>query len=153
MSNLGARSKKVYGAIASLDDLKRFVADFGNRLGVEVESFSSNYEGAILEYIHESAVRVDGYIINPAGLTTVGEGVRNALEDTGMPFVEVHFANITSPPGSAGSLGSGPIHSSFTHAATGMCMGLRQYSYVAALTGLVMALDDVGFLGMANSEP
>jgi 3-dehydroquinate dehydratase-2 len=147
MSNLGARSKKIYGAIGSLDELKAFVAGFGADLGVEVENFSSNYEGAILEFIHESTERVDGYIINPAGLTTVGEGVRHALEETTKPVVEVHFSNITSGAGGARGLGGGSIQSTLTHTATGMCMGLRQYSYIGALTALVLALDDKGFLG------
>ncbi|SMH46677.1 type II 3-dehydroquinate dehydratase [Azospirillum agricola] len=147
MSNLGARSKKVYGAIGSLDELKAYVRDFGARIGVDVENFSSNHQGDILEFIHASADRVDGYIINPAGLTTVGEGVRHALEDTGRPTVEVHFANISAGAGASRGLGGGSIRSSFTHTATGLCMGLRHYSYVAALTGLVLALDDEGFLG------
>lgn len=150
MSSLGNRSKKVYGAIGSLDDLKAWVQSVGHGLGVTVENFSSNYQGAILEYIHESGARVDGYIINPAGLTTVGEGVRHALEDTGKPVIEVHFANISAGAGAARGLGGGSINSSFTHTATGMAMGMRHYSYAAALTGLVLALDDEGFLGAAT---
>lgn len=151
MSNLGARSKKVYGKIGSLDELKAYVAGFGERLGVDVEAFSSNHQGDILEYIHASAERVDGYIINPAGLTTVGEGVRHALEDTGRPVIEVHFANISAGAGGSRGLGGGSIRSSFTHTATGMCMGMRQYSYIGALTAMVLALDDDGFLGQAAS--
>lgn len=147
MSSLGNRSKKVYGSIQSLDDLKGWVQSFGTDLGVVVENFSSNHQGEILEYIHESAARVDGYIINPAGLTTVGEGVRHALEDTGKPSIEVHFANISASAGGARGLGGGSINSSFTHTATGVAMGLRQYSYAAALTGLVLSLDDNEFLG------
>ncbi|WP_417260644.1 type II 3-dehydroquinate dehydratase [Celeribacter sp.] len=147
MSSLGNRSQKVYGPISSLDDLKAWVQGFGADLGVEVENFSSNFQGEILEFIHESASRVDGYIINPAGLTTVGEGVRHALEDTGKPSIEVHFANISASAGGARGLGGGSINSSFTHTATGMAMGLRQYSYASALTGLVLSLDDPDFLG------
>ncbi|ASO21687.1 3-dehydroquinate dehydratase-2 [Actinoalloteichus hoggarensis] len=152
MSNLGARAKKVYGDIGSLDDLKAYVAEFGRRLGVTVESFSSNYEGAILEYIHESADRVDAYIVNPAGLTTVGEGMRHALEETGHPVVEVHFANIQAGAGHGRGLGGGSLTSSFTHTATGLTMGLRQYSYIGALTALVAALDDECFLGAPRDD-
>lgn len=150
MSNLGARSRKVYGGLRSLDELKALVREFGAGLGVDVESFSSNYEGAILEFIHESAARVDGYLINPAGLTTVGEAARHALEETERPFVEVHFANIAQGAGGSRGLGGGPIHSSFTHSAVGITMGLRQYSYLGALTALVLALDDEEFLGAAR---
>ena len=154
MSSLGARSKQVYGTIRSLDDLKAFVTSAGSDIGVDVETFSSNHMGDILEFIHGSADRVDGYIINPAGLTTMGEAVRHALEDTAKPAIEVHFANISGAPGTPRGLASGKLISTFTHTATGLCMGLRQYSYIAALVGLVMALDDQGFLGgeLANLE-
>jgi 3-dehydroquinate dehydratase II len=147
MSSLGRRSKQVYGSIASLDELKSFVTDFGEALGVEVQCFSSNFEGAILEFIHESASEVDGYIINPAGATTIGEGIRHALQDTDRPVIEVHFANISAVAGVPRGLSSGTLKSSFTHTATGMCMGLRQYSYSAALLAMVQALDDPTFLG------
>lgn len=152
MSNLGARSKKIYGGLGSLDELKALVRDFGTGLGVDVESFSSNYEGAILEFIHESADRVDGYLINPAGLTTVGEAARHALEETGRPFIEVHFANIAQGAGGERGLGGGSIRSSFTHSAVGVTMGLRQYSYLGALTALVFALDDEEFLGAGTED-
>lgn len=147
MSSLGNRSKQVYGSIKSLDDLKAFVTDFGAALGVDVECFSSNYQGAILEFIHESAHQVDGYIINPAGATTIGEAIRHALQDTSRPVIEVHFANISAAPAMPRGLNSGILDSSFTHSATGMCMGMRQYSYTGAMMALVQSLDDKTFLG------
>lgn len=147
MSNLGARNKRVYGKINSLGDLQKYVTETGRKLGVAVETFASNYEGAILEFIHESAPRVDGYVINPAGLTVVGEAVRHALEETGHPVVEVHFANVVAPPTAPRGLPGGPWESRFTKTATGLSMGLRQYSYVGALTALALSLDDEEFLG------
>ena len=68
MSNLGARNKRVYGSISSLEDLQNFCKDFASSLGVTVTTFASNYEGAILEFIHGSAQTADAYIINPAGV-------------------------------------------------------------------------------------
>ena len=150
MSSLGNRSKQVYGPIASLDDLKSFVTGFGTDLGVDVECFSSNYQGAILEFIHESAHRVDGYLINPAGATTIGEAIRHALQDADRPVIEVHFANISAAPAMPRGLNSGELKSTFTHSATGMCMGMRQYSYTGALLAMVQALDDDTFLGAAD---
>ncbi|WP_226781156.1 type II 3-dehydroquinate dehydratase [Oceaniglobus trochenteri] len=147
MTSLGNRSKQVYGTIASLKDLQDFVTGFGNDLGVEIETFASNYQGAILEFIHESAHRVDGYIINPAGATTIGEAIRHALQDSERPVIEVHFANISAEPAMPRGLNSGKLISTFTHSATGMCMGMRQYSYSGALLAMVQALDDATFLG------
>ena len=63
-SNLGARNKRVYGAIAPLEDLQNFCKNLGASLGVNVTTFSSNFEGAILEQIHESANSTDAYILS-----------------------------------------------------------------------------------------
>lgn len=151
MSNLGARNPRVYGSVNSLGDLQEFTKRIGDELGVEVEVFASNYEGAILEFIHESAGRVDAYIINPAGLTTIGEPTRHALEETGLPHVEVHFANVVAPPTAPRGLPGGPWESRFSRTATGVTMGLRQYSYAGALLALTLALDDPAFLGASDS--
>src|SRR3546814_8268407 len=87
--------------------------------------------GDILEYIHGSADRVDGYIINPAGLTTMGEAVRHALEDTTKPAIEVHFANISGAPGTPRGLASGKLISNFTHKETGLCLGQMGRAHVS----------------------
>ena len=147
MTNLGARNKRVYGGIASLTDLQSFCKDFGASLGVTIATFASNFEGAILEFIHESANSTDAYVINPAGLTEVGVATKHALTETGKPYVEVHFANIVAPPTAPRGLPIGPWHSTFSASATGVMMGMREYSYAAAILALTMALDDESFLG------
>lgn len=146
MSNLGARDRAIYGPIASLAELQQAVRSFAASLAVDVMPFASNHEGEILEFIHETGKEVDGYVINPAGLTTYGEATRHALGDSGRPYVEVHFANIVQhfthvAPG-------GPAYQSrFSATATGVVFGLRQYSYLGGLLGLVLALDDPTYLG------
>lgn len=147
MTNLGARNKRVYGSINSIEDLQEYSRSFGAEIGVEVETFVSNYEGEILEYIHEAANRVDAFIINPAGLTEIGIPTKHALSETGKPVIEVHFSNTTSPPTAARGLPIGPWKSVFTPSVTGAAMGLRQYSYAEAILGLTLALDDPNFLG------
>jgi 3-dehydroquinate dehydratase II len=147
MTNLGARNKRVYGSISSLEDLQNFCKNFGASLGVTVTTFASNYEGAILELIHGSAQTADAYIINPAGLTEGGVATKHALTETGRPYVEVHFANIVSPPTAPRGLPIGPWQSTFSASATSVMMGMRQYSYSAAILALAMALDDGNFLG------
>jgi 3-dehydroquinate dehydratase-2 len=145
MPNLGNRSETIYGPIKSLADLQRLVREMADELGVVVTPFASNHEGEILEFIHRTAREVDGYIMNPAGLTTYGEATRHALDDTTKPVVECHFSNTARhfagvvPPYLA-------QQSRFTYSATGLVMGLRQYSYLGALLALTLALDDADFL-------
>jgi 3-dehydroquinate dehydratase-2 len=144
MPNLGRRDQEIYGEVASLADLQEFVAQVAAAVGVEVEAFASNHEGEILEFIHSSAARVDGYLINPAGLTFPGEATRHALVDTAKPYVEVHFANLSRHVATIDP--TAQMRSRFTHSAAGVSFGLRQYSYAGALLGLALALDDDAFL-------
>lgn len=145
MPNLGHRSEKIYGPIRSLADLQALVRETAAELGVSVTQFASNHEGEILEFIHRTGREVDGYLINPAGLTTYGEATRHALDDTSKPVVEVHFANTVRHFADVAPHNHQQT-SRFTHTATGLVMGLRQYSYLGALLGLTLALDDESFL-------
>ncbi|MEZ5076779.1 MAG: type II 3-dehydroquinate dehydratase [Solirubrobacterales bacterium] len=147
MPNLGARDPGIYGPIRSLADLQDFVRRVADAVGVEVEAFASNHEGEILEFIHRSAAEVDGYLVNPAGLTTYGEATRHALADSRRPYVEVHFTNLSRHIGAIDP--AAQLRSRFTHSAAGLSMGMRQYSYAGALLGLALSLDDESFLGAA----
>jgi 3-dehydroquinate dehydratase-2 len=147
VSNLARRSKRMYGPNASAEGLGEFAMEWGGRLGVTVERFMSNHEGDILEYIHESSDRVDGYLVNPAGLTTTSQSVPFALYDTGKPVIEVHFANIKASATTARGPVIGPGVSTFTPLVSGQFMGMREYSYAGALLSLVLALDDETFFG------
>jgi 3-dehydroquinate dehydratase II len=145
MPNLGARDPQIYGPIGSLAELQKLVSDFARLLQLDVTQFASNHEGEILEFIHAAASNVDGFLINPAGLTTYGEATRHALQDSGRPYVEVHFANTMRHY--AGVAPAGHLQQSrFTFTALGLVMGMRQYSYLAALLALACALDDDAFL-------
>ncbi|WP_236790867.1 type II 3-dehydroquinate dehydratase [Amycolatopsis sp. GM8] len=147
VSNLARRNKRMYGPNVSAEGLGEFAQAWGARLGVVVERFMSNHEGDILEYIHESSDRVDGYVVNPAGLTTSSHAVPFALYDTGKPVIEVHFANIRASAATARGPVYGAGESTFTPFVSGQFMGMREYSYAGALLSLVLALDDETFFG------
>lgn len=133
MPNLGLRDARLYGSIKSIEDLEQRVKDTAEGLGVTIaSSIASNYEGAILDWIHEEQGDLDGILINPAGSTYPGEPTRHALEDTGLPVIEVHFA---IPFGD----------SIFTRSVVGTCQGLRKHSYTAALVAMTCMLDDNDF--------
>ncbi len=89
---LGSREPAIYGA-TSLEEIERGLAQLGTELGVELEFFQSNSEGAILDYLEDSAGRVQGFVINPGGLTHTSVSLRDGLIATERPFVEVHLSN------------------------------------------------------------
>lgn len=132
MTNLGRRPTEIFGRVPTLQDLEAAVAALGDALGVSLKTFASNHEGDIVEWLHSEGTGLDGVLINPAGLTSFGLSTLHALEDTGLPVVEVHFANLARRG----------LTSLFTPSVVGTCHGLRRHSYSAALIGLVGMLDE-----------
>ena len=89
---LGIREPEIYGkgTLRDLDEMLRAQAD---KLGVEVEFFQSNHEGAIVDKIQESYKRVDGIVINPAAYTHTSVALLDAVKAVGIPTVEVHISD------------------------------------------------------------
>lgn len=87
---LGTREPEIYGhtTLAEIEDrLRRRAAS----LGLEVDCFQSNHEGALIDRLH---VRdFDWVIVNAAGLTHTSVSLRDALKGIGRPFVEVHISD------------------------------------------------------------
>jgi 3-dehydroquinate dehydratase-2 len=130
MTNLGRRDRHIYGTIGSLGELEELVRSTGAKLGVDVVPFHANDEGALVDFVEEHD-DLDGYLINPGGLWAFGIPTRIALEQTGRPVVEVHFANIFATG----------HESVFTPTAQGTVMGFRHHGYLGALVALVALLD------------
>lgn len=89
---LGRREPEVYGT-DTLDDVNARLSELAGELGVELETFQSNHEGEILDFVEEASLRVDGFLINPGALTHTSIGLRDALMGVERPFVEVHLSN------------------------------------------------------------
>jgi len=144
MPNLINRSPDVYGPPQTIEHLEQRVVSLGGELGVDIKPMHTNHDGEVLEWLHKHAFdgSLQAIIINPAGLNIYGEHVRHCLEDSGLPFVEVHFSNIVVRG----------LDSVFTKTAVGICHGLRKHSYTAALVALVGMLDDGDFVRPENYE-
>ncbi len=93
LNMLGIRNKKVYGDI-TLETIDKMVKQKGKELGIEVETFQSNYEGDIIDKIHIAKDYYDGVIINPGAYTHYSIAIRDALEILDIPIIEVHLTNI-----------------------------------------------------------
>jgi 3-dehydroquinate dehydratase II len=150
MSMLGRRSAGVFGPISSIEELNQQVDSFAETVGVRLNHIVSDSEPEILHFIHDTSESVDGYLINPAGLTHFGQATRDALIDTGKPYVEVHFANLSVWTESVGP--GRNLESIFSHTAAGVIEVLRHYGYFAGVLALALALDDESFLGKDARE-
>ena len=90
---LGIREPDIYGK-NTYADLCRLVQDAADALGVEVEQFQSNHEGAIVDKIQWAYGKVDGIVINPAAYTHTSIAILDALKAVAIPAVEVHISDV-----------------------------------------------------------
>ena len=90
---LGIREPDIYGK-ADFAALERFIRASADALGVEVELFQSNHEGAIVDRIQQAYGRMDGIVINPAAYTHTSVAILDALKAVGLPAVEVHLSDV-----------------------------------------------------------
>jgi len=93
LNMLGKREPEIYGKI-TLDEINSDLKNLGKKLGISVEAFQSNHEGAIVEKIQEAATTQKGIIINPAAYTHTSIAIRDALLALDMPIIEIHISNI-----------------------------------------------------------
>jgi 3-dehydroquinate dehydratase II len=91
---LGSREPAIYGR-STLADIERELAQSAARLGLTLQAFQSNHEGALIDRVH--AARTDGtdfIIINAGALTHTSVALRDALAAVAIAFVEVHISNV-----------------------------------------------------------
>ena len=122
---LGTREPEIYGR-TTLDDINRELIALGTELGIRVESFQSNSEGALVDRIQQARSNVDMIIINPAAYTHTSVAIRDALIATGAPVIEVHLSNVYQRE-------SFRHHSTIADVVKGRLMGFGAEGYLLAL--------------------
>jgi 3-dehydroquinate dehydratase-2 len=122
---LGKRDQSLYGS-KSLAEIDSLLREQGVELGIEVISFQSNHEGALIDFIQSESPQAAGIIINPGALAHYGFSLRDALVDTGLPVIEVHLSNVHAREEFRRKSVIAPI-------ARGKISGLGWQGYMAAL--------------------
>ena len=90
---VGIREPGIYGK-QTFADLLQLLDYTAKELGVELEQFQSNHEGALVDKIQESYGKVDGIVINPAAYTHTSVAILDALKAVSIPAVEVHISDV-----------------------------------------------------------
>lgn len=88
---LGRREPDVYGS-ETLEDLNQKVVKWATDLEIDVETFQTNHEGALIDQIQRSDI--DGIVINPAAYTHTSRAIPDAIAGVDHPAVEVHISNV-----------------------------------------------------------
>jgi 3-dehydroquinate dehydratase II len=129
----GKRDPKQYGTV-TLAEIDAKLRTLGAELGVEVESFQTNHEGAMCERIHQAhTAGTSAVLINAGAWTHYSYGIRDALAILTCPVVELHMSNIHAREAFR--------HTSvFAEIVKGQICGFGVDSYLLALRAAVSAL-------------
>lgn len=131
---LGQRDAGFYG-VKTLEEINAEIRAVAARIGVEVEFYQSNHEGALVDCIQEARGRLDGLIVNGGALTHYGLTLKDALIDSRLPFIEVHLSNpLARDPWRRQSV--------LSDIARGQIAGFGWRSYTAALEILAALVEE-----------
>lgn len=95
LDQLGRRDPQHYGRL-TLTELEVAIAHAGDELGLVTRFFHTNHEGEFVEHLHRLRDLADGIVLNPGAWTHYSYAIRDALELTGLPAVEVHLSDVDS---------------------------------------------------------
>jgi 3-dehydroquinate dehydratase-2 len=93
LSLLGTREPEVYGSI-TLEEINGRLRAYAADRGVELRTFQSNHEGAIIDAIQQAVGWADGLVVNPGAYTHYSYAIRDAIAAVGLLVVEVHLSNV-----------------------------------------------------------
>jgi len=96
---LGGREPELYGG-ESLEDVMTSVARRAAELGLELTWRQSDAEADLVRWLLAAPEEgFDAVIVNPGALTHYSHALRDAIEATGLPAVEVHQTNVFAREG------------------------------------------------------
>lgn len=90
---LGTRQPEIYGR-TTLADIERLVRDRAIALKTEIEFRQTNWEGQLVDWLHEAKGQFDAIVLNGAAYTHTSVALRDAISAIGVPVIEVHLSNI-----------------------------------------------------------
>lgn len=137
LNMLGVRKKEIYGTM-TLEQINGKISEEAKKTGVEVHFFQSNIEGELVTKVQQASDIYAGIIINPGAYGHYSIALRDAIEDSGLPCIEVHISNIYSRE-------EFRHHSVIAPACRGQICGLGYYGYILALNGIIHLLKGVKY--------
>ena len=130
---LGTREPDVYGRV-TLAEIDADLMAAAGTLDVEVETFQSNHEGALIDRVQAAREEASAIVINPGGLTHTSVALRDALAAVGLPVIEVHLSNVAAREEFRHRSLIAPI-------AVGQVVGLGAFGYRLALEAAAHILE------------
>jgi 3-dehydroquinate dehydratase II len=94
LDQLGNRDPEHYGEL-DLSRLERQIKAWGREMGLEIMTFQTNHEGEFIEFLHRAPEKADALILNAGAWSHYSWAIRDAVEFTGLPAIEVHLSDIS----------------------------------------------------------
>ncbi len=126
---LGTREPSIYG-FSTLESIEGDLKKKAESEGAQLDCFQSNFEGALVERIHQAVGQVDAILINAGAYTHTSIALRDALLGAEIPYVELHLSNTFARE-------EFRHHSYISDRAVGIVSGFGVMSYQLALQGLL----------------
>jgi 3-dehydroquinate dehydratase-2 len=125
----GRREPMIYGN-TTFDQINDSIRALAVELGVDVEIFQSNHEGALLDKLQAGLDEYAGCVVNAGALTHTSVALADCLKAMPFPTVEVHMSNVAKREAFR-------HHSYLTPVVEGVIAGLGAQGYLLALRFLV----------------
>ncbi|NNH61752.1 type II 3-dehydroquinate dehydratase [Rhizobium laguerreae] len=90
---LGEREPAIYGSV-TLANIKDKCLAKADSLGFAIDFRQTNFEGELVESVHQARTDACGIIINPAGYTFTSIALLDALKMFDPPKIELHISNV-----------------------------------------------------------
>jgi 3-dehydroquinate dehydratase-2 len=131
---LGKREPGIYGTVA-MEQINERMVKAGEENGVEVRTFQSNGEGAIIDSLHEAADWANGVVINAGAYSHYSIAIRDAIAAIKIPVIEVHLSNVHAREEFRHKSVIAPV-------CKAVIVGFGWRSYMLGLEGLIGILKD-----------
>lgn len=125
---LGVREPEIYGR-DTLADIEALCQQTAEQFGWQLRFLQSNYEGALVEWVHEARAAGAAVVMNPAGCSFYSIPLLDALSTLETPYIEVHLSNIHARD-------VDHQHSILSKKARGVICGFGAHGYELALQAL-----------------
>ena len=88
---LGIREKQIYGD----KNFETIHSELQEKYpGLEIEYFQTNYEGKIIDKLHEVGFSYDGIVLNAGAYSHSSIAISDAIAAIQVPVIEVHISNV-----------------------------------------------------------
>ncbi|WER49283.1 type II 3-dehydroquinate dehydratase [Cupriavidus sp. WKF15] len=132
---LGTREPAVYGS-ETLADVERICQAAAQALGLRAECRQTNYEGQLIDWIHEAGQacargEMAGVVLNAGALTHTSIALHDAIKGAAVPVIEYHISNVHAREAFR-------HHSWISPVAKAVMAGLGVKGYAVAVSALAM---------------